>query len=62
MKLELITEGQAAEALSVSRATLSRMRKKGEGPKYIRVSARIFYVSSEVRMWVLAKMREESGE
>lgn len=48
----LVVQGQAAELLGVSVATLSRWRSAGKGPKAIKLGGKIRYRMSELRSFV----------
>ena len=41
----------AAAYLSLSRAMMCRMRKRGDGPKFVRIGARVVYLKSDLQAW-----------
>jgi predicted DNA-binding transcriptional regulator AlpA len=50
---ELMTEEQVAKLLTVSVSTVKRLRASGKGPRYIRISERVFrYKRREVLDWM----------
>ncbi|GJL85431.1 MAG: hypothetical protein DHS20C02_12060 [Micavibrio sp.] len=47
-----MTEVEVAECLSLSRKTLQRWRKSGEGPPFIRIGRSIRYPADELEAWL----------
>ena len=55
----LLTEKELSTWLSLSLPTLQRMRSKGGGPKFVRLSfRRVAYRQSDVEAWLLARTAE----
>jgi len=49
----VLSEGEAAKALSLSVSTLRRMRKEGNGPRFLGVSeGRVGYTREALEGWV----------
>ena len=48
----LVTEGEAARLLSVSRAALRRWRREGRGPKFTRLERCIRYSVRSLERWI----------
>ena len=48
----LISRAAAAKLLCVHPKTLARWAKKGEGPCWLKVGARIVYRVSDIREWI----------
>lgn len=58
--LRVLTAPEASELLSVSIPVMDRWRAAGEGPRFIRLSARrIGYRLSDLRAWI--ESRAEGG-
>ena len=56
-------EAQAARLLGLSKKTLQKFRLTGEGPRYIRVSARcIRYRIVDLRVWQESKLVSSTSE
>jgi len=56
-------ESQAARLLGLSKKTLQKFRLTGEGPRYIRVSARcIRYRIVDLRVWQESKLVSSTSE
>lgn len=54
--LVVITEAEAARALSLSLSTLRRLRKAGQGPRCVRLSARrLGYRRDDLAAWLEAR-------
>jgi predicted DNA-binding transcriptional regulator AlpA len=52
----VVTEAQLSEITSLCPTTLYRMRKRGEGPPRVQLSARrVGYRMSEIRKWLNAQ-------
>ena len=55
----LLTEKELSIWLSLSLPTLQRMRSKGGGPKFVRLSLRrVAYRHSDVEAWLLVRTAE----
>ena len=48
----------AREGLPIAEATLSAMRCRGSGPKYLKYGRRVFYRPSAVNQWLEVACRE----
>jgi len=56
-------EAQTARLLGLSRKTLQKFRLTGEGPRYIRVSARcVRYRIADIRVWQESKLVSSTSE
>ena len=50
---------QAAEYLGISAATIKNWRKRGDGPPFIKVNARVIrYLSCDLDAWMDCKPRQ----
>jgi predicted DNA-binding transcriptional regulator AlpA len=59
----LLTEKELSTWLGLSLPTLQRMRSKGGGPKFIRLSLRrVGYRSTDVEEWLVTRTAERIGE
>ena len=52
-----LTPEQAAARIGVSRATLFRLRAKGEGPEYLQLGGRTYYDPSKISDWLEKQRR-----
>ncbi len=63
MDIFLVSPNDAAKALCVSLKTLEAMRLKGNGPQWVRVSARkIAYRPEDVRKWIEGRLYSSTSE
>ncbi len=59
----LLTETEVARILGFSVRTLQKWRVRGEGPPFMKVSARaIRYRRSDIKAWVEANMRISTSD
>jgi predicted DNA-binding transcriptional regulator AlpA len=59
----LVTEKELSTWLGLSLPTLQRLRSKGGGPKFIRLSfRRVGYRPSDVEEWLVTRTAERIGE
>lgn len=49
--MELLTEEAAAKLLKMSKDTLRKLRKSGNGPKYAVIAERILYKVDDLSEW-----------
>jgi excisionase family DNA binding protein len=57
------TTGQAAELLGVSASWLEKLRVRGDGPPFYRVSARrVLYRLSDLNDWIEAHRAQSTSE
>jgi predicted DNA-binding transcriptional regulator AlpA len=55
--VHLLTQREAALALSLSTRSMERMRCEGGGPKYVRLSrGRIAYREEDLRDWIARRV------
>ena len=60
---QLLTEAQAADLICYSQRTLQNWRQRGNGPKYVKVSAKsIRYQRRDVLDWIEAHKRRHTAE
>lgn len=53
---------EAARALGLSPSTLAKMRMRGEGPAYVRASARcVLYRLTDIDTWLKERTRRATG-
>lgn len=52
MGFQLITEEEAAEIMKISPKTLGDLRRKGQGPAYIKIGGSIRYEKNHLIKWV----------
>ena len=51
--MTILSEKQAATMMGISERTLQRLRESGNGPSYVRMSARrIGYMETELERWL----------
>jgi hypothetical protein len=48
----VVTEGEAARLLSVSRAALRRWRREGRGPEFTRLERCVRYKTKSIEWWI----------
>lgn len=59
----LFREDRAADLLDVENRTLQAWRRKGTGPRYVRISARcIRYSRRELLRWIQERQRSSTAE
>jgi len=59
----LLTEGQAAEILNLTRRALQSWRVQGRGPKFVRISgACIRYRQEDLSDWIESRLRTSTSE
>lgn len=46
---------RAGERLGLAPATLSKLRVRGEGPRYLKLGSRVLYPAAELDAWVASK-------
>lgn len=62
MKLQadkLLTEQEVAEITGISRPSLRRWRRVGEGPPFLRLCGTIRYDPDDLRRWLRSSKREK---
>ena len=60
---ELLSQTEAAPLVGVAPRTLERKRWAGDGPPYIRISARcVRYRRGDVLTWVAERRRKSTGD
>ena len=52
METLLFSAAQLAARLTISTTTLSAMRRKGNGPKFVRVGGKVLYRAADVEAWL----------
>jgi predicted DNA-binding transcriptional regulator AlpA len=53
----VLTEAEAAQALSLSVRTLQRLRLDGEGPRFLKLTGRrIGYANSDLHAWIQGRV------
>ena len=61
--LRLLTQREAALALSLSVRSLERMRCQGGGPKFVRLSrGRVAYTEADLAEWIAARTVSSTSE
>lgn len=62
--IDFQTPDQVAERLGITKQTLSRMRTRGDGPRYSRIGNRVVYRPASVDEWLasLPEFRSTSEE
>lgn len=43
---------ELAEGIGTTTGTLANWRSKGQGPKFVRIAGRVFYLKSDVEQWL----------
>ena len=59
---DLLTTEEAAKYLRLSPRTLERYRVTGEGPRFLKVGTRVFYLQSELDKWLKSKWRRSTSD
>jgi predicted DNA-binding transcriptional regulator AlpA len=58
----LLTEREVAQRLRLGANTLAKWRIRGEGPRFIKIGARIRYDEREVADWVASCRRASTSQ
>ena len=58
----LFTPNQLAEYLTLKPKTLETMRRRGDGPRFIKVGRSVRYLGSDIREWFGDQTRESTTE
>ena len=58
----LLTEREVAQRLRLGTNTLAKWRIRGEGPRFIKIGARIRYDEREVAEWVASCRRASTSQ
>lgn len=62
----LLTPQQTADRLGLKVRSLEGIRRRGDGPKFIKIaggrSGRIFYPEREVEAWIASRLRQSTTE
>jgi predicted DNA-binding transcriptional regulator AlpA len=58
----LLTQRDAALALSLSERTLERMRVQGFGPPFVRCGRSVRYRSSDLDQWIASRVVRSTSE
>jgi predicted DNA-binding transcriptional regulator AlpA len=53
--ISLLTEAEAANMLKIKTRTLSKMRREGNGPTFLRIGGSIRYETKDVLEWVYSQ-------
>lgn len=57
---KILTEAEAAKYLKLKTETLSKLRRKGEGPPYSRIGGSIRYSKKTLEDWFKSQERRRS--
>ena len=57
----LLNEDEAATRLGLTASDLYQRRRRGDGPRFVRLKNRIFYASADLDAWVAALPRFQSS-
>lgn len=58
MTSDLLNTLEAAKALRLGTATLTRWRKLGKGPPYLEIGRKVFYRPVDLERWIEAQQRQ----
>ena len=58
----LLTQDQLAEYLQLQPKTIETMRRRGDGPRFIKVGRSVRYRGSDIRDWFDDQTRESTTE
>ena len=58
----ILTPEQAAKLLQISTSTLTKLRSKGGGPKYLKYGRAVRYDSAELLDWARSRQRENTSQ
>lgn len=50
--MDLVTEAEAARRLHLRPSTLKSLRRRGEGPNFVRLGQKTFYTAKDLEGWV----------
>ncbi|MGP5496819.1 helix-turn-helix transcriptional regulator [Corynebacterium flavescens] len=56
VKNDCFTPKQTSEATGFSVATLATWRSRGNGPKFLRIAGRIYYLKTDVQEWLTTEI------
>lgn len=59
-ELQILTEGEFAQAIEVEPNTLQVWRSKGQGPDYLKLGKSVFYAKGDVLAWIAESKRSVS--
>ncbi|MEF3119735.1 helix-turn-helix domain-containing protein [Kocuria flava] len=61
MDEKLLTPAELAEYLHTTTGNLAQMRFQGTGPAFIKAGRKVLYAESDIRTWLAAGRRTQSG-
>ncbi|MCG4260281.1 helix-turn-helix domain-containing protein [Acetobacter senegalensis] len=62
-EIRIYSEAQAADFLGMSRRTLQNMRQTGDGPAFVKISARrVGYSLSSLKTWVASRSVQSTAQ
>ena len=56
----LLDTEQAAERCKLARATLAKLRVKGDGPPFVKLGAKVLYDEADLAAWIAGKGKRRS--
>jgi hypothetical protein len=59
---ELLTSTKLAEEWDTSEMALAQRRYRGDGPRFVKIGARVFYRRSDIRAFLDANTMQRTGD
>lgn len=60
---EVLTPHQAADVLNVTTKTLARMRQRGEGPQFVKISRnKVGYAYASIQDWIKSRTYQSTHD
>ena len=60
--MQLLNPEQASEDLGIPKATLAKMRWAGNGCRFLKIGAKVYYRASDLNEWLAAHERTSTSE
>ena len=60
--IQLATKFPVGPNKTVSKGFWEKLRMKGQGPPFLKIGARVFYVESEVARWLASRRMENTSQ
>lgn len=60
--MKLLNADQASEFLGISKATLAKMRWAGNGCRFLKIGAKVYYRASDLDEWLASRERVSTSE
>lgn len=60
-KADLLTAQEFAAMLDVSMHTIESWRKKGRGPRFVRLERQVYYRNADIKEWIASNVEHPNG-